>query len=92
MNFATDNFNPDGMTQADLGEWIDFLTGVWARKTLLPQLPAEEGEEQIMHALAYCREKQDAMNARIAGNIQKALAHEKHLEARYAKIKKPLRW
>lgn len=93
MQFSLDNFNPDGMTQAEIKEWIEFI-GPGVRPRVAKQwFPGMDGQFQHARSVRnYLWNKLTAMDCRVEGKIQEALQYEAICNRIYATLPDNARW
>lgn len=81
LRSLVDGFNPDAMTIEDLASACRRLERMKA-----------EREPHCEGLLLYAQEKIKAMRARLSGNIQKAIEHEKTCDFVYSQLDAWQRW
>ncbi len=92
--FKAEAFNPDGMNEGELVDWIKFLTDAANKRWRSGKTPifGDYTLEQIKLARTYYRSKLEAMRYRRAGLIAEALRHEHNCNVIYRDIQYPLKW
>jgi hypothetical protein len=91
--FHLEDFNPDGMTEAEMDSWIHFI-GTGARPQCAKQwFPGMEGMfEHARNVRHYLYNKKAAMYCRKNGNIQDALKYERICDQIYNDLPAIARW